>query len=179
MKLLLKMFLAFAKIGAFTFGGGYAMLPMLQREIVEKNKWATEDELLNYFAVGQCTPGIIAVNTATFVGYKEKGISGSIFATLGVIFPSVVIITLISALIQNFLDYRIVQHAMAGIRVCVFVLIMSSVLKLLKKSVKDIPSILIFSAVLLLSVFTDISSPVFVVIAGVVGLFLKRGGDEK
>ena len=179
MKLLLKMFLAFAKIGAFTFGGGYAMLPMLQREIVEKNKWATEDELLNYFAVGQCTPGIIAVNTATFVGYKEKGISGSIFATLGVIFPSVVIITLISALIQNFLDYKIVQHAMAGIRVCVFVLIMSSVLKLLKKSVKDIPSILIFSAVLLLSVFTDISSPVFVVIAGVVGLFLKRGGDEK
>lgn len=179
MKLLLKMFFAFAKIGAFTFGGGYAMLPMLQREIVEKNKWATEDELLNYFAVGQCTPGIIAVNTATFVGHKEKGISGSIFATLGVIFPSVVIIALISALIQNFLDYKIVQHAMAGIRVCVFVLIMSSVLKLLKKSVKDIPSILIFSAVLLLSVFTDISSPVFVVLAGVVGLFLKRGGDEK
>ena len=179
MKLLLKMFFSFAKIGAFTFGGGYAMLPMLQREIVEKNKWATEDELLNYFAVGQCTPGIIAVNTATFVGYKEKGISGSIFATLGIIFPSVVIITLISALIQNFLDYKIVQHAMAGIRVCVFVLIMSSVLKLLKKSVKDIPSILIFSAVLLLSVFTDISSPVFVVAAGIVGLFLKRGGDEK
>lgn len=179
MKLLLKMFFSFAKIGAFTFGGGYAMLPMLQREIVEKNKWATEDELLNYFAVGQCTPGIIAVNTATFVGYKEKGISGSIFATLGVIFPSVVIITLISAFIQNFLDYKIVQHAMAGIRVCVFVLIMSSVLKLLKKSVKDIPSILIFSAVLLLSVFTDISSPVFVVAAGIVGLFLKRGGDEK
>ena len=179
MKLLLKMFFAFAKIGAFTFGGGYAMLPMLQREVVEKNKWATEDELLNYFAVGQCTPGIIAVNTATFVGYKEKGISGSIFATLGVIFPSVIIIALISALIQNFLDYKIVQHAMAGIRVCVFVLIMSSVLKLLKKSVKDIPSILIFSAVLLLSVFTDISSPVFVVLAGVVGLFLKRGGDEK
>ena len=113
------------------------------------------------------------------MGYKEKGISGSIFATLGVIFPSVVIITLISALIQNFLDYKIVQHAMAGIRVCVFVLIMSSVLKLLKKSVKDIPSILIFSAVLLLSVFTDISSPVFVVAAGIVGLFLKRGGDEK
>ena len=178
MKLLLKMFFSFAKIGAFTFGGGYAMLPMLQREVVEKNKWATEDELLNYFAVGQCTPGIIAVNTATFVGYKEKGIRGSIFATLGVIFPSVVIIAVISALIQNFMDYKIVQYAMSGIRVCVFVLIMSSVLKLLKKSVKDIPTILIFASVLLLSVFTDISSPVFVIIAGFVGLFLKRGGDE-
>lgn len=179
MNLLFKLFLAFAKIGALTFGGGYAMLPMLQREIVEKNKWATEDELLNYFAVGQCTPGIIAVNTATFVGYKEKGVLGSIFSTLGVIFPSVVIITLISALIQNFLDYEIVQNAMAGIRVAVFVLIMSSVLKLLKKSVKDIPTILIFSSVLLLSVFTDISSPVFIIAAGVIGFFLKRGGDEK
>lgn len=179
MNLLIRMFFSFAKIGVFTFGGGYAMLPMLQREIVEKNKWATEDELLNYFAVGQCTPGIIAVNTATFVGYKEKGISGGIFATLGVIFPSVVIIAFISALIQNFMDYQIVQHAMAGIRVCVFVLIISSVLKLLKKSVKDIPSILIFSSILLLSVFTDISSPVFIILAGVVGFFLKRGGDEK
>ena len=179
MGLLLKLFLTFAKIGAVTFGGGYAMLPILQREIVEKNKWATEDDLLNYFAVGQCTPGVIAVNTATFIGYKNKGILGAILATLGVVFPSVVIITVISALISNFLDYQAVQYAMSGIRVCVFVLIMSSVLKLLKKSVKDIPTIWIFVGVLLLSIFTDISSAIFVVVAGVIGLFLRRGGDEK
>ncbi len=179
MNIFIKLFLTFAKIGVVTFGGGYAMLPMLQREIVEKNKWATEDELLDYFAVGQCTPGVIAVNTATFVGYKEKGILGGILATIGVVFPSVVIITLISALIQNFLDYKIVQYAMSGIRVAVFVLIMSSVLKLLKKSVMDIPTILIFASVLILSVLTDISSPVFVIVAGVIGLFLKRGGDDK
>ncbi len=179
MNLLIKLFLTFAKIGAVTFGGGYAMLPMLQREIVEKNSWAKEDDLLNYFAVGQCTPGVIAVNTATFVGYKKKGVMGAIFATLGVVFPSVVIITLISALITNFMDYAVVQHAMAGIRVCVFILIMSSVIKLLKKSVKDIPTILIFVSVLLLSIFTDISSAIFVVAAGVIGFFLKRGGDEK
>ena len=179
MNLLIKLFLTFAKIGAVTFGGGYAMLPMLQREIVEKNSWAEEDDLLNYFAVGQCTPGVIAVNTATFVGYKKKGVIGAIFATLGVVFPSVVIITLISALITNFIDYTVVQHAMAGIRVCVFVLIMSSVIKLLKKSVKDIPTIIIFVSVLILSIFTDISSALFVVAAGVIGFFLKRGGDEK
>lgn len=179
MNLLIKLFLTFAKIGAVTFGGGYAMLPMLQREIVEKNLWAEEDDLLNYFAVGQCTPGVIAVNTATFVGYKKKGVIGAIFATLGVVFPSVVIITLISALITNFIDYTVVQHAMAGIRVCVFILIMSSVIKLLKKSVKDIPTIIIFVSVLILSIFTDISSALFVVAAGVIGFFLKRGGDEK
>ena len=96
MKELLKLFLAFAKIGAVTFGGGYAMLPILQRDIVAKHKWATEDELLDYFAIGQCTPGVIAVNTATFVGYKNKGILGGIFATLGVVFPSIVIITIIT-----------------------------------------------------------------------------------
>ena len=177
--MLLELFLTFAKIGAVTFGGGYAMLPILQREIVEKNKWAKEDDLLDYFAIGQCTPGVIAVNTATFIGFKQKGIFGAILATLGVVFPSVVIITLISALITNFMDYTVVQNAMSGIRVCVFILILSSVLKLLKKSVKDIPTILIFVSVLLLSIFTDISSAVFVVAAGVIGFFLKRGGDEK
>lgn len=179
MNLLVKLFLSFAKIGVVTFGGGYAMLPMLQRELVDKNGWVTEDDLLNYFAVGQCTPGVIAVNTATFVGYKKKGVAGSVLATLGVVFPSVVIITIIAALIKNFMDITAVQHAMAGIRVCVFVLITNSVIKLMKKSVRDVPTILIFATVLLLSVFTDISSPVFVVTAGVVGFLLKRGGDDK
>ena len=102
MKKLWDMFLTFARIGGLTFGGGYAMLPMLQREVVEKQGWATEEELADYYAIGQCTPGIIAVNTATFVGYRQAGIIGGIFATLGVIFPSVVIITVIAAFLTNF-----------------------------------------------------------------------------
>ena len=101
MKKLIKLFLVFAKIGAVTFGGGYAMLPILQREISEKYNWASEEEILDYFAIGQCTPGVIAVNTATFVGYKQCGMLGGIFATLGVIFPSVVIITVLAAFISN------------------------------------------------------------------------------
>ena len=99
MKQLLELFLTFAKIGGFTFGGGIAMLPMLQKEIVEKKNWATQEELMDYYAIGQCTPGIIAINTATFVGYKQKGTIGGIVATLGMAFPSVVIITIIAALV--------------------------------------------------------------------------------
>ena len=94
MKELFKLFLTFAKVGCFTFGGGYAMLPLLQKEVVEKNNWATEEELMDYFAIGQCTPGIIAVNTSTFIGYKRKGIIGGIAATLGMVFPSIIIITI-------------------------------------------------------------------------------------
>ena len=107
------LFLTFARIGGLTFGGGYAMLPMLQREVVEKRGWATEEELMNYYAIGQCTPGIIAVNTATFVGQKTAGILGGIIATLGVAFPSLVIICIITAFIQNFAELAVVQNAFA------------------------------------------------------------------
>ena len=123
MKEIIQLFLAFAKIGAVTFGGGYAMLPILQRDIVNKYGWATDDELMDYFAIGQCTPGVIAVNTATFIGYKRKGIAGGIFATLGVVFPSVVIISIIAAFVKNYADIEAVKYAFNGIRVCVCVLI--------------------------------------------------------
>ncbi|MBQ2957564.1 MAG: chromate transporter [Clostridia bacterium] len=136
MQLLWNLYRAFFTIGALTFGGGYAMLPMLEREIVNKHKWSTNEELLNYFAIGQCTPGIIAVNTATFVGYKQKGIAGGIAATLGVISPSIVIIVLIAMLLENFMDILWVQHAFAGIRVAVCALIVSSVIKLAKSNLK-------------------------------------------
>ena len=136
MQLLWDLYRAFYTIGALTFGGGYAMLPMLEREIVNKHKWSTNEELLNYFAIGQCTPGIIAVNTATFVGYKQKGVSGGIAATLGVISPSIVIIVLIAMLLENFMDIQWVQHAFAGIRVAVCALIVSSVIKLAKSNLK-------------------------------------------
>ena len=132
MNIYLDLFLTFAKVGVCTFGGGYAMLPILQREVVEKKGWATDEELTDYFAVGQCTPGIIAVNTATFIGQKYGGVAGGIVATLGVVFPSVVIISILAGLISNFADLAWVKNAFAGIQVCVCVLIFNAVLKLLK-----------------------------------------------
>ena len=182
MPLLLDLFCAFFRIGLFTFGGGYAMLPLLQREIVEKKKWATEEELLDYFAVGQCTPGIIAVNTATFVGFKEKKLSGAIFATLGVVSPSLVIITVIAALLSNFAHIAAVQNAFEGIRVAVCVLILNSIVKLWKKSVVDKLTLGVFIAVFLGSVLLSHVSPVvFIVAAAVLGIVVRvwlRTGKE-
>lgn len=182
MPLLLDLFCAFFRIGLFTFGGGYAMLPLLQREIVEKKKWATEEEMLDYFAVGQCTPGIIAVNTATFVGFKEKKLSGAIFATLGIVSPSLVIITVIAALLSNFAHIAAVQNAFAGIRVAVCVLILNSIVKLWKKSVVDKLTLGVFIAVFLGSVLLSHVSPVvFIVAAAVLGIVVRvwlRTGKE-
>ena len=137
MNIYLDLFLTFAKMGACTFGGGYAMLPILQREVVEKKGWATDEELTDYYAVGQCTPGIIAVNTATFIGFKYKGVLGGILATLGVVFPSIVIITAIAAFLSQFDQYPVVQHALVGINAAVVALIASSALKLGKTNLKD------------------------------------------
>ncbi len=169
----LDLFLTFARIGGLTFGGGYAMLPMLQKEVVESRHWATEEELMDYYAIGQCTPGIIAVNTATFVGRKVKGDLGGIVATLGVVAPSLVIITVIAAFLQNFADYAVVKNAFAGIRVCVCVLIFNAVIKLWKKSVIDKPTLVICLVVLLGSVFLNLSPILFVVLAGVAGAVIK------
>ena len=170
----LDLFLTFAQIGVCTFGGGYAMLPILQREVVEKRGWATEDELMDYYAIGQCTPGIIAVNTATFVGQKQAGVLGGIFATLGVVFPSLVIITIIAAFIQNFAHLPAVQSAFAGIRVCVCVLILNAVVKLWKKSVVDWKTLLIFVAVFACSVFLSISPVIYVLAAAIAGIIVKE-----
>ena len=115
----LELVVAFFKIGIMTFGGGYAMLPMIQREVVEKRGWATEEEILNYYAIGQCTPGVIAVNTATFIGDSRKGVIGGFLATFGVVLPSLIIISVIAALLNNFAEIEAVQHALAGIRVAV------------------------------------------------------------
>lgn len=173
---LLNLFMAFARIGAFTFGGGYAMLPMLQKEVVEKNHWATEDEIMDYFAIGQCTPGIIAVNTATFVGYKTRGIPGAIAATLGIIAPSIIIITIIAACLKNFADLPIVKHAFNGIRACVCVLILNAVTKLAHKSIVDKACLGICIVVLILSLFSPLSPTLIVVLAGVAGVLFKRTG---
>lgn len=173
MKELLQLFLTFAKLGAITFGGGYAMLPILSREIVIKRNWATEQEIADYYAIGQCTPGVISVNTATLIGEKRKGILGGIAATLGFITPSMFIIIIIATFIQNFADLDIVKDAFAGVRICVCVLIFSAVRKLFKGSVVDVVTAIIFVCVLLVSIFTSISPIIFVLIAGIIGLLIK------
>ena len=197
MNILLDLFLTFARIGVCTFGGGYAMLPILQRELVENRKWATEGELADYYAVGQCTPGIIAVNTATFVGRSRAGILGGVFATLGLVFPSIVIILVIAAFLQNFMDLQWVVHAFNGVRAGVVALILSSVIKLFRTSVIDWPTRIIYAVVLALAaagafltlpggavgaVLGVALSPVFLVIAsGIAGLCVRaaKGGLKK
>ena len=137
MKKLLELYCAFFRVGAVTFGGGYAMLPIIQREVVERKKWATEEEMADYYAISQCTPGAIAVNVATFIGRKYAGIVGGVIATLGVVSPSAVIICVIAALIHNFAEISWVKDAMGGIRVCVCVFIFNAVVRLIKSAVTD------------------------------------------
>ena len=179
-KKLFDLYVIFFKIGITTFGGGYAMLPIIEREVVEKKGYATNEEIMDYYAIGQCTPGVIAVNTATLVGIKLCGIWGGIFATVGVISPPLIIIMLISGFINNFADMPIVINAFSGIRVAVCALMLNVIIKLLKTSIKDKIGILIFAGVLLLGAFTAISPVYFVVSSAVVGILVKRErGDGK
>ena len=167
------LFVTFAKMGAITFGGGMAMLPILQREVVYTRHWVTEEELIDYYAIGQCTPGIIAVNTSTFIGQKRGGIPGGIVATLGMVFPSLVFISIIAGLLSNFAEIPAVQNAFAGIQVCVCVLIFNATLKLLKKSVIDRRTAVIFSLVLAGSVVVNLSPVWFVLLSACAGAALK------
>jgi len=177
MKELFELFWLFAKMGSVTFGGGYAMLPILQRELVEKRGWVTNEELADYYAVGQCTPGIIAVNTSTFIGEKRRGVVGGIASTLGFVFPSIIIISLIAAFLSNFAELAVVRNAFAGIQACVCVLILNAVVKLMKGAVKNVPAILIYLAVLAASVFFGLSPIILVVASGLAGVavFTARG----
>ena len=193
LKELLGLFITFAKVGVMTFGGGYAMLPILQREIVEKKGWATEDQLADYYAVGQCTPGVIAVNTATFVGSSQAGVAGGVLATLGVVFPSIVIILAVAAFLSGFMHLPVVAHAFNGVRAGVTALILSSVIKLFKGAVKDWPTRILYGVVLLLAaagnflpppagwerLWDTVTSPVFLVLtAGVAGLAVRAWKGE-
>ena len=186
MKELWDLFFTFFKIGAVSFGGGYAMLPILTREFVDKRGWASDTELNDYFAIGQVTPGIIAVNVATFIGNKIKGIIGGIVATVGLVTAPVIIITLIAALLTNFSDLEVVKHAFSGIRVAVCVLIISALARLWKKSVVDIWAFIIFAVIFILSAFDDLLhipfdiSPVPLVIgAAVAGIIIKAVKENK
>ena len=173
MNILVDLFVTFAKVGVMTFGGGYAMLPILQREVVDNKGWATEEELMDYFAIGQCTPGIIAVNTATFIGQKCRGTIGGILATLGVVFPSLIIISLLAGVITAFSHLAWVRHAFGGIRICVCVLILNAVVKLYKKAVVDKATLAIFVVVALGSYFSALSPVVFVLLAAAMGIGLQ------
>ena len=182
MKELWNLFSAFFRIGICTFGGGYAMLPMLEREIVNKHSWATMEELLDYFAIGQCTPGIIAVNTATFVGYKRRGVSGGVAATLGVVAPSIVIITLIATVLTNLMEYEVVGYAFAGIRIAVCAMILKTVVQLAKSSAKKPWQMVLAVAAFVVSALLGVNTVVVVgtvLAAAVVYYFVygKKGGE--
>lgn len=148
MNIWFDLYWTFFCIGGLTFGGGYAMLPMLEREIVERHHWSTSEELLDYYAVGQCTPGIIAVNVATIIGYQQKGLRGAALSTFGVVSPSLIIILIIAGLLKNISQFEVVGHAFGGIRVAVCVLILAAVFKLMKTSIKDKLGVVLFAAAL-------------------------------
>lgn len=191
LKNLLELFFVFFRIGAVTFGGGYAMLPMLERELVTKRGWATNEELLDYYAISQVTPGVIAVNVSTFVGYRYKKIPGAIFSTAGVVTPSLIIITLIALFIANFEDILWVQKALAGINVGVSALLTYSVLSFARKTIKKWWNLIFYACAFLAVFFLKI--PTFlVVIAAVLGgiaigffsgnlrkIDAKKSGDDK
>ncbi len=174
-----ELFVAFFKIGLFTFGGGYAMLPIIQRELVEDKKWCTEEEILDYYAMSQCTPGVIAVNVATFVGYRVRGVLGGIAATGAVVLPSLIIITVIAAFLSAFSDIPAVQHALAGIRVAVAVLVFRTVLTLIKKNIRSAFSAIICLTALSLTVVFDVSSMYIVIAAILFGLLFGRLGGKR
>lgn len=174
----LDLFWAFFCIGGLTFGGGYAMLPMLEREIVDRRHWATSEELLDYYAVGQCTPGIIAVNVATLIGFKQKRYLGAVFSTAGVVAPSYIIISLIAGALKAVTGNEMVAHAFGGIRVAVCVLVIAAVIKLFKPSVKDKLTAAIFFATFAAMVLIDVSPITIVVIAGLLGFFTKRSAQK-
>ncbi len=181
---LLEMIWTFFKVGICTFGGGYAMLPVIEREVVDRKKWATQEEILDYYAVGQCTPGVIAVNTATFVGYKHAGALGGVLCSLGFVLPSLLIILCIAAVLSNFAELAAVKNAFAGIRVCVCVLILNSVVKLWKSAVKDRLTLCVFLLVFAAMAAAkygfgvNLSPVLFVLLSAVGGLVLNALGKE-
>ncbi len=182
MKEWMQLVVSFFKVGILTFGGGYAMLPMLQREVVEKRGWVTEEEVLDCYAIGQCTPGVIAVNTATFVGFKRCGVLGACLATVGLVLPSLIIISVIALVLRNFAEIEAVQHAFGGIRVAVCVLVIFAVAKLFRSGVKDALGLVVCAIAFALTVVFGLSPVILVVCAIVLGIALglcRKAGTEK
>ncbi len=171
---LISLFTSFASIGAITFGGGYAMLPFLEREVCDKNQWIKQEELLDFYALGQCTPGIIAINVATYIGYNKRGFLGAAFASLGIIFPSIFIITIISALFINFQNNQYVISAVAGIKVVVCALIASSIFRLVKKSIIDKTTFTLFIIALICLFVFKFNIYLLILLSILAGLIINK-----
>lgn len=179
MKTLFELYWSFFKIGGLTFGGGLTMLPMLEHELVDKRQWITEDELLDCYAIGQCTPGIIAVNTATFVGFKKGGIAGGIFGTLGMVSPSILIITLVASCLKMFMSAEVFIHAMMGVRGVVCALLFNTVINLGKKSLKKALNWIIAAVIFVLALFTKLPTIILVLLAATAGIVINLIQSKK
>ncbi len=173
------LFVSFAKCGVLTFGGGYAMLPILEREVAIKRGWSTSEQMLDYYAIAQCTPGVIAANVATFVGHSERGVIGAIVATLGLVFPSFVIITLLASVLKMFQDNVYVIKAFSGIRIAVCALILASVISLARKAVSGVPTAVVAVLSLVLVVFLGVSPILIILGAALCGVAVFFAGRKK
>jgi len=169
-KPLLELFISFLKIGAFTFGGGYAMMPIMQKEVVEKKHWATDEDILKLLVISESTPGVLAVNSATFIGYKIGGFFGALLATLGVVLPSFIVIAIISLFIVQFKELEYVGYAFMGIRAGVAILILNAVFKLSKKVKKSWFSYLIFTASFIVALLTEFSVIYLLMMGALIGI---------
>lgn len=176
---LVELYLAFVKIGSFTFGGGLAMMPIMQRELIEKRGWITEEELIDYFAIAQSTPGIIAVNVATFVGYKRLGWFGGIIGTLGVVTPSWVIIMILASAISSIDKYPVAQKALRGINVAVAALLTSVIVKFSKKTIKNIWNAVFMLLAFALIYFLKVQSVWIIIASLVIGCLLTLYRQKK
>lgn len=177
MKLIFELFLTFLKIGAFTFGGGYAMISYIKEAVVEEKKWISEDELLQIITIAEATPGPIAINMATYIGYRKKGVLGSIMATLGVVLPSFIIIFIISLFAEAFKQLKYVQYAFIGIKACVAFLILRTGISMLKKIEKKALPIISFITVFSLAVLFEFlsisfSAVYFILLGGLIGILV-------
>jgi chromate transporter len=179
MKAYIELFLTFVKLGVITFGGGYAMLPVIERELINKKKWITNDEVLDYFTIAQVTPGIIAVNVSTFVGHKRKGALGGALATIGFIFLPVCFVITIGICLKNFAHYEVVQHAFSGIRIAVAALILDTIIKMCRSAFKGIISVAICVAAFLMTIIFSANPVVLVLAFGCVGFLLYRPRAKK
>lgn len=182
---LITLYLLFFRMGAVTFGGGYAMLPILRREFIQSRSWMDEETIMDYYALSQGLPGIIAINVSVFIGYRRRGVPGGIAAAVGMVSPCIIIISIIAFLLAGFQDNPYVRHALAGISVCVIALILDAVISLWKKGVKDKVGLAICLVMLVLSVFTSISPILLVISCALLGIAVRtpqrraeKGGEK-
>ena len=177
--LLFKIFATFFKIGGFTFGGGYAMIPLIQKEAVEKNKWVTDDDILEIIAIAESTPGPIAINSATFVGYRACGVLGSFFATLGVVLPSFLVILAISFVLRQFQELRAIQYAFQGIRAGVLALLFKALWGMYKKTPKGWVSYVVMAGAFLATAFLHVNVLYVIIGCAVFGLVTSLIADRR